>query len=538
MLTRVHPGRRTVFAMWSVSVVLILLVHAVSLECSSASNFMGNQSYGSSGTYRTNSIKVPKVPKVPLCCPLEHLIVNSSCEPVGMNDTGVTVQFPDLYSSEGAFEMLDNSTNVDTFRFVNKTPCPNGGQRYPLEYSEFKLLDNGTIYMIFDKEFRNRSQYCLGRLKHAHDRYDIIACFEEEVLEKRNLLEGTLPVGMILSIPFLFLTFLVYTVIPELKNMHGRTLRGYVGSLLVSYLGFGILNVTTQDQISDTLCIVFAFVINFSFLASFFWLNVMCFDIWWTFGGFRSLQGSVKQREQKKFIIYSIYAWGCASILTVVCAIMEFVPGVPDSFIRPQFGLSSCWFESDDAKAVYFYGPMGITVLCNICLFISTAMKIAQHKKATANHLKGVDSRRHDDNKQWFNLYLKLFIVMGINWAMEIISWLCDDSPKYIWIISDLTNALQGVIIFLIFVWKEKIRRLLLKRFRCHSHNVLSSNSSRSAYHSSASRTCTTNSTASTQMLPLSATKSTPASTLFQEPYKPYSSNDRTKLPNDNNDYP
>jgi len=26
-----------------------------------------------------------------------------------------------------------------------------------------------------------------------------------------------------------------------------------------------------------------AFAVYFSFLASFFWLNVMCFDIWWTF---------------------------------------------------------------------------------------------------------------------------------------------------------------------------------------------------------------------------------------------------------------
>ena len=56
----------------------------------------------------------------------------------------------------------------------------------------------------------------------------------------------------------------------------------------------------------------------------------------------------------------------------------------------------------DSARAIYFYGPMGITVICNICLFISTALKIVQHKKDTAHHLKGMDSRRHDDNKQWF----------------------------------------------------------------------------------------------------------------------------------------
>lgn len=92
-----------------------------------------------------------------------------------------------------------------------------------------------------------------------------------------------------------------------------------------------------------------------------------------------------------------------------------------------------------------------------------------------------------------FNLYLKLFIVMGINWSMEIISWLFKSAPQYIWYLTDLTNTLQGLIIFIIFVWKEKVKRLLLKRFGCQNRDLFSRNSTRSvAYHSSASRTCTT----------------------------------------------
>jgi len=59
-------------------------------------------------------------------------------------------------------------------------------------------------------------------------------------------------------------------------------------------------------------------------------------------------------------------------------------------------------FSADEARALYFYGPMGVTVICNICLFISTALKIVRHKKDTAHHLRGSESRRHDDNKQWF----------------------------------------------------------------------------------------------------------------------------------------
>lgn len=63
--------------------------------------------------------------------------------------------------------------------------------------------------------------------------------------------------------------------------------------------------------------------------------------------GFRSLQGSVRQRERKKFIMYSIYAWGSASVLTIICAIMDFVPTVPKELIRPEFGVDRCWFSSE-----------------------------------------------------------------------------------------------------------------------------------------------------------------------------------------------
>ncbi|XP_014212232.1 G-protein coupled receptor Mth2 [Copidosoma floridanum] len=84
----------------------------------------------------------------------------------------------------------------------------------------------------------------------------------------------------------------------------------------------------------------------------------------------------------------------------------------------------------------------------------------------------------HEKDCLRFNLYLKLFIVMGINWSMEIISWLyADNVLKYLWYVTDLTNTLQGVIIFLIFVWKDKIKRLLLRRFRCKSKKWITRNS-------------------------------------------------------------
>lgn len=64
-----------------------------------------------------------------------------------------------------------------------------------------------------------------------------------------------------------------------------------------------------------------------------------------------------------------------------------------------------------------------------------------------------------------FIVYLKLFIIMGINWITEIISWSLENEKMYIiWYITDCINALQGVSIFFIFVCKKRVLILLNKK--------------------------------------------------------------------------
>ncbi|PSN29392.1 G-protein coupled receptor Mth2 [Blattella germanica] len=163
--------------------------------------------------------------------------------------------------------------------------------------------------------------------------------------------------------------------------------------------------------------------------------------------------------------MYSCYAWGAPLVMLGVTLFMDLLPDIPDDFIKPEFGVEKCWFRGDKALLAYFFGPIGVIVLCNIVLFIATAFRIV-HLKRETKMLKGGESKRHDEeaNRQRFNLYLKLFIVMGVNWIMEVISWAAG-GPSYLWYITDLGNTLQGVLIFIIFVWKKKIGRLLARRF-------------------------------------------------------------------------
>ncbi|XP_046824916.1 G-protein coupled receptor Mth2-like isoform X2 [Vespa crabro] len=358
----------------------------------------------------------------------------------------------------------------------------------PEKYEEDKITIEANGILKNEENIYPQWMYCID-WDQSLKKIIVLICFQQE--EELPLLTTQIyPIMTIVSIPFLIITFLVYAIIPELRNIYGKTLMCYVACLTISYC---FLINSQFKYLPRNICIPVAFFMYFFFLASFYWLNVMCFDIWWTFGGFRALRGSMQQRDRKKFIIYSIYAWGMALFFTGICLIMDFAPNIPESSIRPQLGAERCWFKYNTATNIYFIGPMTISVFCNLCLFISTALKIQKHKRDTAHHLRGSESRRHDDNKQWFNLYLKLFIVMGITWSTEIISTLWKESDNYIWYVTDVVNTLQGLIIFITLVCKEKIKRLLLKRFGYNDNKFLSRNSTRSVYHSSASRTtCTT----------------------------------------------
>lgn len=60
---------------------------------------------------------------------------------------------------------------------------------------------------------------------------------------------------------------------------------------------------------------------------------------------------------------------------------------------------------------------------------------------------------------------VKLFVVMGVNWIMELISLAYPDS--LFWYLTDSFNALHGAFIFAVFVLKRDVHHNLKKRCSC-----------------------------------------------------------------------
>ncbi|XP_065215072.1 G-protein coupled receptor Mth2-like [Planococcus citri] len=264
------------------------------------------------------------------------------------------------------------------------------------------------------------------------------------------------------SIMFLLLTFLIYCSIQSLRNLPGKILLGYVASLLATNIFYVVIQLLLITE--GTFCMCSAYAMQFAFLASFFWMNVMCFDLWRTFSGYRAFNGFSKEKDRKKFIIYCLYAWGCPALIGVLTFVVDNTDIIPED-MKPNLARKDrCWFGDDTTPFYYFYSFISVLLSLNLIMFIHTTIIIIKHKNQV-KVLKGSDSKRHhlDNEKKRFHVYLKLFSMMGISWLMEILSYFYQDE-SIIWDVIDVCNMLQGTFIFFIFVCKRRVIILLNKK--------------------------------------------------------------------------
>ena len=136
------------------------------------------------------------------------------------------------------------------------------------------LVKKLSSLLNFVFQLTKRAFVCLEANNTCH--YGEASQEEEETLINFNYY----PVFMFISAFFLEATFVVYALIPEIRNIHGVVIMCYVQSRAAAYLIFGTLQLIYHR--SAVTCRVMSILIHFSYLSTYTWLNAVCFDIWWT----------------------------------------------------------------------------------------------------------------------------------------------------------------------------------------------------------------------------------------------------------------
>ncbi|XP_014282337.1 G-protein coupled receptor Mth [Halyomorpha halys] len=341
--------------------------------------------------------------------------------------------------------------------------CPFGG-KYLEEVAEFYHLDlDGSIYAP-DGTKTELGFFCVENVYNANitmykDGDYVFFCFPQ--VEKPFLpLWNTL--GMMISAFFLLLTLSVYCSLPKLQNLHGKTLMCHVACLFAAYSALVTVQLIT-DQLLAQVCVIMGYFVQFTFLGAFFWLNVISFDIWWNFGSMRPVLDR-RKRDFRRFWLYSVYAWSVPSILTSASIVADHTDIMP-WWLRPDIGTQSCWFSRDTyGILLFFICPEGLIVISNVVFFTLTAWHCSQVKNELdkVGHTSIADKKFRSEQKK-FMMNCKLFIVMGVSWALEVLSVFVSDPPQ-IWYLSDMANACQGLLIFSIFVLKGRVLKSLKVR--------------------------------------------------------------------------
>uniref|UniRef100_T1JCW3 G-protein coupled receptors family 2 profile 2 domain-containing protein n=1 Tax=Strigamia maritima TaxID=126957 RepID=T1JCW3_STRMM len=321
-------------------------------------------------------------------------------------------------------------------------------KKWHLEKNEFELHNNSR-YLLSKP---HNTLHPLGKFYlevFSDGMSEAAVCIPSSALEKKKSpIESMFLAAYAISALSLILTFVLSIIIAELNIRNNYILLCHLVVLTFAYVLLFLRNVITGSTQSG--CLIMALLQQFTLLASFFWINVQAIDL---FIRFIHLRGNCDMRtSSRRFILYCTYAWGCPSLICMITLGME--KSDARSF-HPNFRFH-CWFDKSDklTSFVYFYGPIAIILLANVVLFILTVSKLYKLGKAVNN----VNKKMHS---QLLQLYLKLVIVMGLCWIMELISWAIE-GDKEDWYFTDLINALQGLFIFLIYVCKPSyIRRIL-----------------------------------------------------------------------------
>ncbi|GLH03520.1 G-protein coupled receptor Mth2 [Gryllus bimaculatus] len=170
-----------------------------------------------------------------------------------------------------------------------------------------------------------------------------------------------------------------------------------------------------------------ALSVYFFLVAANVWVNVLTLDI------ADGLRRPLHERavgdtgRWKRTIIFSIYAWGFAAVLTSFAAHAEFNP--QSTLPKPTYletrtcRFEECGYLGRHATLTYYYGPIGTLFLVNLAIYAYLAIRLDQLNADS----EMVDEQAMNDpapSHRSGTIFFRLLMMMGtIEWVVEFTMW-------------------------------------------------------------------------------------------------------------------
>jgi len=342
------------------------------------------------------------------------------------------------------------------------TSAPNQDEcaRIALQEDEFILYDNDTLEEVLSGNIHEPNEYELVDIagdvtalvctnltqNYTHNSTQVHHEYMFQYTKAQTILSAT---GQVISIIALVIHLVVYSLIPQLRNLPGKNLMCLSASLLVAQIFFlaftGLVN-------PFGLCQATSIFMHYAYLAAFFWMNVLSFDLWSTFA--KTTGSDFKEDPERWFLNYSLYGWGSPFVVIVLSVIVNYSVQGPCPY-RPGYGEGLCWITNRYGLLLFFAVPLAVLLLLNSIFYVLTVVSIHRISESTKMVQQQSDKVR-------LILYIKLSAIMGLTWLFGFIATLAQVSA--LWYIFILFNSLQGAFICLTFVCTKKVCRLLKEK--------------------------------------------------------------------------
>ncbi|XP_041377990.1 uncharacterized protein LOC121390275 [Gigantopelta aegis] len=442
---------------------------------------------------------------------------NDTVDVVYVNSTK-TKYWPGMYDLTvlvaGNVMATPNITHKSKYVFVCVMPriANSSCGRLNFTHKDYTLLPNKSIAMsnrlysmdeyYFIDDRLNNIEICIPEEFYSHREPNVRvvhAC--DKGYEFFQKAEGYLTAVLgRLSIVAMTTVLLTYILIKKLRNLPGVNTMNLTFAILAGQVIF-ILGENSELQ---WLCSLVAVSLHYFILASFFWMNVMTFDLFKTFANKCIL---TQIRSKSKFMWrYSLYAWGSPLVIVLICAFVDFsglvegfqigyggivretnVTDIPneslmdrqndslhpvlnntDSHTKPKDTKNlGCWIQNPVATLIVFGGPLLTIFIVNGFLFVCTILCIQETAR-----LAHINTRRssmsHMTGRYHVMLYVRMSTVMGFTWIFGLASSIVSGSKAppsepicytvhALGILFTLFNCSQGLFILFAFVAKRRV---------------------------------------------------------------------------------
>ncbi|XP_012531906.1 G-protein coupled receptor Mth [Monomorium pharaonis] len=319
-------------------------------------------------------------PCIRKCCPDNKFLYTNGCDKLVISDkpTEFYKTFVMNQTNLFTFDITEEYGVLIEYPFDCKYPSlidltKKGQGQWMLTTKGHVLVDN----IVYDKYcmdiFHNKSEF--GSFQYS---FSLLNCMERET-EVYSMSTDRLFPAWIFNYLCLLMTLLMYACWPSLQNFHGKMFMCYlINRLLISVVAYISTWFTPGDPANKqilTTCKALGYIKYFFVLSTFFWLNIMCFDIWWTFGAVRE-NAIIKRKHIKRILLYCLYAWGMSFLLSILVIVANNTDILPD-YLQPNICSIFCWFTEEQdsySELIFFFIPMVILLISNVVFITLTSM--------------------------------------------------------------------------------------------------------------------------------------------------------------------